>query len=196
LENHLKINDFLSSFLGPAQVLPSIINSQQVFNWEEFGMKSIPEPEWIGENGFWININELKKYHEKYNIQKKDYLIIAITLHLKDLNEGLCQFWDEQGNCIQKWTHIESIDSPLSASEKWFLLGYDVCDSGYISGLSNCGCIKEDGTVEDREKQWGIHLNDYHLFNSIEKSFEFREFSNNRVKEHAPFFVTGIWIFK
>jgi hypothetical protein len=37
-------------------------------------------------------------------------------------------------------------------------------------------------------------LNHHHLFTSLEPAWIFREVSNQRVPEHRPFFVYGLWL--
>jgi hypothetical protein len=36
--------------------------------------------------------------------------------------------------------------------------------------------------------------NEGHLFDHLAPTTEFKDFSNERVKEHAPFFIFGIWL--
>jgi hypothetical protein len=86
------------------------------------------------------------------------------------------------------------IADPDRIQPEWRFLGYDVADLGGLSGLANCGFSPE---LEDREalqRRWGAKLNDCHLFDDLEHAREFKDFSNRRVAEHAPFYVDGIWL--
>ncbi len=40
---------------------------------------------------------------------------------------------------------------------------------------------------------WGPHLNEDHLFTDPDQACAFREASDARVREHAPFFVYGLY---
>lgn len=70
------------------------------------------------------------------------------------------------------------------------LLGYDVI-TGDISGICNCGYYPNEKPKV--LEQFGLALNERHLFNNFESAKEFAEFSNVRVPEHAPFTVVAIY---
>lgn len=82
-------------------------------------------------------------------------------------------------------------DSPLATHPAWTFVGFDIADGTEISGLSNCGYGAE---LETLRAAWASRLNDRGLFRDIEDAFAFREVTNARVPEHAPFTVYGIWI--
>ena len=86
------------------------------------------------------------------------------------------------------------IAEPSTLQPGWAFLGYDVADLGGLSGLMNCGFVPEAEDVEALRLRWGPRLNDFHLFDRLEDACEFKDFSNRRVAEHAPFFVDGIWL--
>jgi hypothetical protein len=67
-------------------------------------------------------------------------------------------------------------------------LGFDVADSGLISGLSSCGGVKDCERAAFLDQ-----LNEHHLFDDVEAAQAFRIFADGRVPEHAPFFVYGLW---
>lgn len=87
------------------------------------------------------------------------------------------------------------LDIPYSIEQLlrlgWICLGYDVADQWLTSGLMNCG-------YESKEKVLLVNrfahlLNEFHLFNSVDVAIEFSVDCNERVPEHAPFIVYGIW---
>ncbi len=65
-----------------------------------------------------------------------------------------------------------------------------MADSGLISGLSNCGYDEE---VTELRQRYGPHLNPHHLFAEREPALQFRRVTSERVLEHAPFFVYGLY---
>jgi hypothetical protein len=79
---------------------------------------------------------------------------------------------------------------PEAVSTDWTLLGFDVADAGFISGLSNCGYTPEE--VAGLRATWASALNAHHLFDDLEKALAFRELTEARVPEHAPFFVYAL----
>lgn len=81
---------------------------------------------------------------------------------------------------------------PPATSAAWALLGFDVADGSLLSGLMNCGYSAD--TVEALRARWAPRLNERHLFGSIEDALAFREMTDHRVPEHAPFFVYGLYL--
>jgi hypothetical protein len=88
----------------------------------------------------------------------------------------------------------ETISVPAAVEPGWTFLGYDVADLGGLSGLMNCGFVPEVEDVDALRARWGPKLNAWHLFDDLADAREFKDFSNQRVEEHAPFYVNGIWI--
>ncbi len=72
------------------------------------------------------------------------------------------------------------------------LLGFDVGDGGLLSGLSNCGYQAEERAA--LRLRWAPQLNEHHLFEETAPAFEFRALADERVPEHAPFFVYGLYL--
>jgi len=81
---------------------------------------------------------------------------------------------------------------PAAISRAWSFLGFDVADGGLLSGLTNCGYDGDE--VATLRARWTPHLNDRHLFSSIDAAFAFRKLADRRVPEHAPFFVYGLYV--
>ncbi len=84
-----------------------------------------------------------------------------------------------------------SFEAELVVEPGWTFLGFDVAD-GITSGLSNCGYGKEE--VDSLRATWGPRLNELGLFDSPDDAVRFRDLTNARVPEHAPFSVYGLWI--
>jgi hypothetical protein len=81
---------------------------------------------------------------------------------------------------------------PELPDTNWQFLGFDIADGGFISGLSNCGY--EDAERDGLAAEWAQYLNRRHLFDDLQRAFQFRELTNARVPEHAPFFVIRLWL--
>jgi hypothetical protein len=69
----------------------------------------------------------------------------------------------------------------------WSLLGYDVADGALTSGLSNCGYDPSERPSLRRD--WAGELNEHHLFEDPAAARAFRDVTDARVPEHAPFLV-------
>jgi hypothetical protein len=76
---------------------------------------------------------------------------------------------------------------PNRLPEGSVLLGYDVADAGLWSGLSNCGYTEDE--LNQIRPEWSKKINDLGLLESEEDAVAFKEISDKRVPEHAPFWV-------
>lgn len=80
---------------------------------------------------------------------------------------------------------------PADLDAQWLHLGFDVSDSWLLSGLSNCGYAQEE--IDAMRAQWGPRLNAHHLFDDRLDASAFATLCGERVREHAPFHVYGLW---
>ena len=81
---------------------------------------------------------------------------------------------------------------PPRPAADWVLLGHDVADDDLTSGLCNCGYTPEEATAA--RDAWAADLNQHGLFSDPERARAFAHFTNQRVREHAPFHVHGLFL--
>jgi hypothetical protein len=146
----------------------------------------LPEPDWIGMNApFWEDLNALRKAIPNEFGRDHPFWLIAATWHT---DIGFREEERQKGRILGPYL---APTTPQQRDSAWRFLGFDITDPG-ISGLSNCGYdhAERDGLAAE----WARHLNRHHLFDSLERAFEFRILTNARVPEHAPFFVIGLWL--
>lgn len=79
---------------------------------------------------------------------------------------------------------------PEVIDPSWPLLGYDVADTFLLSGLMNCPFTSAEKMELSR---FAKELNRFHLFRTPGPASVFRHLSNERVPEHAPFLVYGVY---
>ncbi len=122
--------------------------------------------------------------------------MLAISIDVSLLTQGEVEYWcNLLGNKDQvssKSKLFECLATPNRIQAGWNLLGYDVSDSGFTSAVSNMGFTSGDNVPSLRER-WGPCLNKHHLFDRAEDAVSFKELSNQRIPEHAPFSVFGLW---
>ncbi len=148
--------------------------------------EALPRPRWIGPiQSLWDNLETLQTH--LYQSEARPYWIIAVTL---------CSELYEDDDELETWKLRAAHIQPAIRDEAWALLGYDVADVWLLSGLTNCGFDKMTEDVEAFRKKYVPSLNAYHLFDTLEAAKEFQILSDDRVQEHAPFFVFGIWLIK
>lgn len=167
-------------------VWPSVFDDEKRVGLLTAELNSLILPSWIGPNRpLWDNLEHLKGYlAAQYIAKEKPYWIIAIAR----LSENI-----KPNDSVDCWPYFNTTNSAV-LDESWKLLGFDVSDQSMLSGLSNCGYSDESENVQSLRDRWGPHLNSYHLFDKVEQAVAFKEFSNQRVREHAPFFVYGLWL--
>jgi hypothetical protein len=135
--------------------------------------------------GLWTDFEALEDYLNAGWSNRKPSWLIAVTLSADLFEPDEVQYWQARAYGV----------TTRSPDESWELLGYDVSDTGLLSGLSNCGYSEREDLAATREKYSSL-LNSFHLFTAPEPALEFMQFSDERVPEHAPFFVFGLWLIK
>jgi hypothetical protein len=139
-------------------------------------------PSWIGPNDpLWESLSKLRETVVRCRYPG-EVSIVAISVF------GTPEYFDS-GQMQGRFDGVE----PSEPDANWRFLGFDVIDGyGHISGLSNCGYFPEERAP--LESEWARHLNEWHLFSSYEHADRFRIVSDERVKEHSPFVVNGLYL--
>jgi hypothetical protein len=88
------------------------------------------------------------------------------------------------------WRGSELLEACPSFPE-WEFMGYDICDATGTSGLSNCSYSSSE--IDELRTHWAEALNEYHLFHRLDDALSYRQLTDARVSDHAPFAVVGIW---
>jgi len=147
---------------------------------------TLPRPEWIGPMmGLWENLATLQQYLETaWRARTQPYWLIAVTLQ----HEGA-----QRDSLLERYAATADI-IPTLRDPAWALLGYDISDQWLLSGLSNCGYGTNGSELQTLRETYASSLNEHHLFASLQPAGDFRQLSDERVPEHAPFFVFGLWL--
>lgn len=149
-----------------------------------FGLdESLEKPPGWEAFDLWIDLDRMAASLDAgWGVERKAHWIIGLTLRYGTFR---------QGDMEMGYPTLDSL--PMSTgSQQWTLLGYDISDASGLSGLSNCGYATDE--VPALRERWGTHLNAYHLFSDVDQAIEFKKLSDNRVREHAPFFVYGLYL--
>ena len=168
-----------------------------------FDIYSQQKPSFVGfYQELWENLEQLQiSLKDLKEIRFKKYWLIAITLIKNVCNIEEIKKWESllqgvQPNGVMAEAKSLAIANPSSVNVAWSLLGYDVADQWGTSALSNCGLNIKGYNAYDLRNKWGTCLNKYHLFDDLKNALSFKELSNERIKEHAPFFAFGVWLIK
>ncbi len=92
---------------------------------------------------------------------------------------------------IAPWPGFDTEVPIQSRPGDWVFLGHDVCDFGWISGLSNCGSASSE--MRQLSRGWKDRVNEFGLFPSAADAREYCGVTDRRVPEHAPFRVFALY---
>ena len=159
----------------------------------ERNAEEIAHYDWIGPCDYWENLAAMRRWMKSRALEPS--AMIAVTVLFSALDDESPRAWDRivydpvRGTWLNFWKHHRP--EPDSPGSDWTLLGFDVADlGGSVSGLMNCGySAGERASVVE----FGPLLNEWHLFDDVVDARRFCSWTNERVPEHAPFFVYGIW---
>lgn len=95
-------------------------------------------------------------------------------------------------SCDVRWQQsIQEPVAPRQLDTDWSLMGYDLADRFFLSGLSNCGLTSAEYAAI--RPTLAPQMNDFALFSRLEDATAFLPSLNQLVPEHAPFYAFGIW---
>ena len=147
---------------------------------------SLQYPQWTGPiQNLWDNLDTLQQYLDTtWSERTFPYWLMAVTLQ-----ENVC----ERENLLEWHDRVSNlITTPRDPA--WTFLGYDVSDKWLTSGLSNCSSTESE--MQILRNTYASSLNEYHLFDALEPAVDYVHVTDERVPEHAPFFVYGLWLIK
>lgn len=137
-------------------------------------------PEWVGPvHGLWDDTERLKEHLEKKGL--KEFHRIAVTLVTENMEEK------DLSMVLSSWGGLEEIVLPADRE----FMGFDIADSTLVSGLTNCGYTPEEAKLN--RDRYSSDLNSFHLFDTLNQASSYCFECNERVPEHAPFYVYGIY---
>lgn len=163
-----------------------------------FGLRSDLRPPYTGPYcHLWEDLGHLEEVVGAAGDVARNTRIVAFGVFTSACTPGERTALDDQIRGVypdgRPGESLEVIADPSSVQEGWSFLGYDVADLWGLSGLMNAGFLPGREDVDALRAEWGPRLNELHLFEDLADAARFKDFSNLRVSEHAPFFVDGIW---
>lgn len=149
---------------------------------ERLHLAGVRPPAYIGPNaGLWEDALHMRQYLQEHLDEPQPCVMIAVSwVSRSSFSDG------------GRFGPYLAPTSPAGIDPHWERLGYDVGDGSLVSGLSNCGYKPDEAQL--LRAQWGPRLNESHLFDDPLHAFQFRDAADERVPEHAPFFVFGLYL--
>lgn len=148
---------------------------------KRIGLDRFHLPEWRGPNqGLWDDLSRMRT--SLGQLASEAHCTVAVSWVSAD---GFAELSANVGPYRERMT-------PPTISDEWKPLGFDVADAGLTSGLSNCGYQQTE--IAGLRASWASDLNEHHLFGDVTRALAFRDLTDRRVPEHAPFFVYALWL--
>jgi hypothetical protein len=142
--------------------------------------KNVRAPSQWRDLGLWENLHHLQEYlQQNAGATQRPYQVIGITLLRNALPVHEQEMWASLAPTV-----------PAALNKQWTFLGYDVADEGFISGLSDCGYEADELHLKTG---WELALNEWHLFTQRRQAIKFQRMTDQRVDEHAPFCIYGLY---
>jgi len=161
--------------------------------------RSRDRPQYVGFfQELWEDLDNLREQVTSNALAPSDVIAVAVFADLFLPEEA--ERWRKrlQGVSPDEAARQSDLElpqaDPSTVLETWRFLGHDVCDEWGLSGLSSCGFQPQTEDVAGLRTTWGPRLNRHHLFDSLDHATAFKTVANHRAKEHAPFFVYGLWL--
>lgn len=144
-------------------------------------------------HGLWQDLERLEEHLEEVRTWPGEIRVAAFAVHT-----AACTI--EESSALESFLAGVSTGGdpaprppPANVDPSWSFLGYDVADLAATSALSNMGLVPDLDNIQALRARWGPWLDDHHLFADASQAEAFKNASNRRTPEHAPFFVIGIW---
>ena len=172
-----------------ALVWPSVFFSTIFRNPAFESYSAIEVDHTVDDGNYWLDLDRMRTYYDSHQAQAPGGVFVGIELLSERAAEGDRISYKEPDG-IQCALLLEQT-VPARLPEGSTLLGYDVADASRISGLTNCEYTEEE--IRELGPLWANRLNSFGLLSTVDDAVAFREVCDQRVPEHAPFWIYGLW---
>jgi hypothetical protein len=170
-----------------AKIWPSVFFSERAGLPHQF--ETVPTDQVRKDAWPWLDLAKMRAWYEANRPPGPGDVCIAVEVLTDRPLEGTTIFYEMSGG-ILCGLPVEPV-VPSRLPDGSILLGFDVADAGGISGLMNCGYTPDE--LASWRPMWGPRLNDRGLLSTLEDAVAFRDATDRRVEEHAPFWVYALW---
>ena len=170
-------------------VSPSVFFSQMFRNPALDSHSTIEVDPAVDGGNYWLELDRMRTYYDLHQALAPGGVVVGIELLSERIAEAerISYELDDGIECALLLEQTVPARPPNGST----LLGYDVADASRISGLANCGYTEEE--IRDLVPVWADRLNSFGLLTTLEDAVAFRQLCDQRVPEHAPFWIYGLW---
>jgi len=169
-------------------VWPSIFFSNIFTDATKLASGSIEVDPIIDGGDYWLNLEQMRRYYDANKPPNSEGVFVCFSLYSEAPLTGFSTPYLKDG--IQYGLRLHDT-IPNVAPTGSVLLGYDVADASWISGLSNCGYTADE--KKELAIRWLPRLNSFGLLKDLDGAAGFREVCDRRIPDHAPFQIFGIF---
>ena len=161
---------------------------------------SVERPDWqsyatievdpaIDGGRYWLDLARMRAYYDLHRALAPGGVFIGVELLSEEDGDGdTILYLDADG--IQCGLSLQAT-VPERPPEGSILLGYDVANVGWISGVANTEYT--EGEIRDLAPVWGHRLNSFGLLDTQEDAVAFRQVCDERDPGSAPFWIYALW---
>jgi hypothetical protein len=128
--------------------------------------------------GYWPNYEDMFRFFISHKKNIKTGIPIYVEAYL----------FDDIPKQVMLEVILEKTFTTKEKPEDWILLGFDVADYSFLSGLTNCG-YKENIRKDLISSGWLDKLNEFGLLNTLNDALAFKQITDKRVHSLAPFYI-------
>jgi hypothetical protein len=137
----------------------------------------------------WRDLDRLRACYDAHRAPAPDGVFIGVELLSEREAEAQTLPYVLPGG-IQAAVWLEPT-CPERLPEGSTLLGYDVADAHWVSGLANSAY--EDQEIRALAPSWAARLNSFGLIDTLDVAIAFREVCDARLPGHVPFWIYALW---
>lgn len=171
------------------RVWPSVFHSAMPGQGDSEGSATIGVDSALEESGFYLTLDRVRTHYKRHRVEVGGGVLIGVELLSEtQADAGTLPYTLPEG--IACGLSLERT-TPERLPDSAALLGYDVANVAWISGLSNTAYTDEE--LRDLKPAWAHRLNSVGLFDVLDHAISFREVCDRRDRGSAPFWTYALW---
>jgi hypothetical protein len=171
------------------RVWPSVFYAEidRIPDWESYA--TIEGDPGIEGGAYRLDLDRMRRFYDVHRALAPDGVFVGVELLSEKGADGpSILYMLPEGIQCGLWLDPTIPERPPEGS---ILLGYDVADTGLISGLANTEYTEEE--IRDLAPVWTNRLNSFGLLDTVEDAVAFRQVCDERDPASAPFWVYALW---
>jgi hypothetical protein len=141
------------------------------------------------EGNEWLDLARMRTHYDAHRRLAPGGVFVGIELLSEKTLEGSVVLYEGPSGSQCGISLAPTV--PDRVPEGSTHIGYDVATAGWISGLANCGYTEDE--IAELGPLWAPRLNSVGLLSTLEDAVAFRQISDQRVPEEAPFWIYALW---